>query len=425
MEQFIIYLVVSGVLLAGAVWIIISKLKPAANTLDSAKQEALLREIQDLSNQVKVLEVQKQMLEQAKAQLQADQATLVKSCEVQFENMANKIFQQQKEASRAEINHLITPLNKQLEDFALRQAQDKANLHNQINRVVEANNHLQNITDDFVGALLHKPHFRGEWGEETLRQLLTDMGLQEGQQFFQQVVDETDKRPDFIVLLPNKQAVIIDAKTIWDKFYDYMKEENASRAAELLQDHIKNIKKTITELSTKKYRNGLQKFYNSINADMPDEPIKLVLMFVNPEAALTTALEKDASIVQEARAKNIALVSTATLISTLQIIESLWVNYTIEQSNEEIRNLAEKVVLDLGRFISQYQQVGKHLQDAHASYEQSISLVGQTNKTGILFTAQQLANLAPTAELSKGDKKILKDTGFDGTKKNTEVPNDK
>ena len=140
-------------------------------------------------------------------------------------------------------------------------------------------------------------------------------------------------------------------------------------------------------------------------------------MFVNPEAALTSAIAEDASIIQEAREKNIALVSTTTLISTLQIIESLWINYTVQQSNEEIKNLAEKVVLDLGRFVSQYQQLGKHLQNAQDTYDQSVSIVGETNKTGILFTAQQLANLAPTADLSKADKKILRDTGFDGSKK--------
>ncbi len=417
MTQFIIYFVTTLVLLAAAVGIIIYNLKPKAGTLDSDKHEALLREIQDLSNQVKTLDVQKQMLEQEKTQLTEERANLVKACEVQFENMANKIFNQQKEVNRTEISHLLNPLNKQLEDFSLRQAQDKANLNNQIARVVEANGEIKNITDNFVGALLHKPQFRGEWGEEALRQLLTDMGLREGQQFFQQVVDETDKRPDFIVLLPNKQAVIIDAKTVWDKYYEYMQSQDQDQAAELLKDHVKNIKKTISDLSTKKYRNGLQKFYNSLNAAMPDEPVKLVLMFVNPEAALASAIAEDASIIQEAREKNIALVSTTTLISTLQIIESLWINYTVQQSNEEIKNLAEKVVLDLGRFVSQYQQLGKHLQNAQDTYDQSVSIVGETNKTGILFTAQQLANLAPTADLSKADKKVLRDTGFDGSKK--------
>ena len=412
-----------AVLLAVAVGILIWVLRKPLGTTDTQKQDEMWQKIVELSNTVKTLEAEKAAVEKERAQLKEDQANLVKACEVQFENVANKIFNQQKEVSRAEITNIITPLNKQLETFAVRQGEDKAHLASQIARVSEANGKIKEITDNFVRALLHKPQFRGEWGEDALRQLLTDMGLREGQQFFQQVVDEEDKRPDFIVLLPNKQAVIIDAKTIWDKYYEYMQCKEVAQSADLLKAHIANIKETISKLATKKYRSGLKKFYATLNADMPDEPVNLVLMFVNPESALSTAIAADATIVQEARQKNIALVSVTTLISTLQIIESLWTNYTVQQSNEEIKNLAEKVVLELGRFVSDYKQLGKHLQNASSAYESTIATVGETNKAGLLLLAQQLADLCPTADLAKADKKVLKDPGFDGTKKNAAAEN--
>lgn len=417
MEHFILYFLAGLLLLSVAVGIILHAFRHNQSPLASEKQEALWREIQQLTQQLQAYKTEKELLEKEKSQLKEDQANLLKACETQFENLANKIFNQQKEVNRTEINLLLGPLHEQLKEFALRQAQDKTNLANQIARVLEANGEIKNITDNFVRALQQKPQFRGEWGEETLRQLLNDMGLREGVQFFQQVVDENDKRPDFIVLLPNKQAVIIDAKTIWDKYFEYVKSTNEGHSHTLLKEHTADIKKTINNLATKKYRSGLKKFYNSINADMPEDPVSLVLMFVNPEAALTAALQADTSIVQEAREKNIALVSTATLISTLQIIQSLWLNYTVQQSNEEIKNLAEKVVADLGRFASQYIQLGKHLQNAQDAYDQSVSLVGESNKTGLLLSAQQLANLVPTSDLSKADKKVLHDTGFDGTQK--------
>ena len=404
-----------AILLAFAVGILIWVLRRPTAGADAQKQNL---EIRELTAKIAGLEAEKKFLEKARIQLEEERTKLVESCRVQFENVANKIFNEQKEVSRTEITHIITPLNKQLEEFSVRQAADKAHLASQITRVAEANGKVQQITDNFVRALLHKPQFRGEWGEDALRQLLTDMGLREGQQFFQQVVDEDDKRPDFIVLLPNKQAVIIDAKTIWDKYYEYMQNSDPAQAAALLKAHVANVKETINKLATKKYRSGLKKFYATLNANMPEEPVSLVLMFVNPEAALSTAVAEDATIVQEARQKNIALVSATTLISTLQIIEALWTNYTVQQSNEEIKNLAEKVVLEMGRFLSGYKQLGKHLRDACGAYENTVSTVGDTNKTGLLLLAQQLADLCPSADLSKADKRVLKDTGFDGTKKN-------
>ncbi len=406
-----------AILLAVAVGVLIWALRKPA-IADTQKQDEMWREMQALSAQVASLQTEKKNLEEERARLKEEQANLIKSCEVQFENVANKIFNAQKEVSRAEINNIITPLNKQLEAFAVRQGEDKAHLASQIARVAEANGKVQEIADNFVRALFHKPQFRGGWGEEALRQLLSDMGLREGQQFFQQVVDEEEKRPDFIVLLPNKQAVIIDAKTIWDKYYEYMQCKEPGRSAVLLKEHVATIKDTISKLATKKYRSGLKKFYASINADMPEEPVSLVLMFVNPESALSSAIAQDASIIQEARQKNIALVSVTTLVSTLQIIESLWTNYTVQESNEEIKNLAEKVVLEMGHFLSEYKQLGKHLQNASSAYENTIATVGETNKAGILLLAQQLADVCPTADLAKADKRVLKDTGFDGNKKN-------
>ena len=410
-----------AVLLAVAVGVIIAILRNPNAKEDKQKQEEMWQKITTLEARNSALETEKAALEQERAQMKSDRETLIQSCGVQFENMANRIFNQQKEVSRTEINNIITPLNTQLTNFATRQAADKAHLEAQISRVTETNGKMQEITDNFIRALMNKPQFRGEWGENALRQLLTDVGLCEGKQFFQQVVNEDDKRPDFIVLLPNKQAVIIDAKTVWDKYYEYIQSKDEAQSKEFLKAHISNIKKTIEELSTKKYHNNLKKFYSSLGEDMPDEPIKLVLMFVNPEAALSTAVAADSSIVQLAREKNIALVSATTLISTLQIIESLWTNYTVQQSNEEIKSLAEELVLELGHFVSKYKQLGKHLENASFTYDSTIATVGETNKAGLLLLAQQLADKFPTSDLSKSDKKILKDTGFDGTKKNISV----
>ena len=408
-----------AVLLAIAVAVLIGALRKPVVQVDTQKQEALFREMQELHAQVASLQTEKAALERERAQLKEDQTKLVQSCQVQFENVANKIFNEQKEVSRAEIAHIITPLNKQLEEFSVRQAADKAHLASQITRVAEANHKVQEITEHFVNALLNKPQQRGKWGEDALRQLLTDMGFREGREFFQQVVNEEDKRPDFIVLLPNKQAVIIDAKTVWDKYYEYMQCKDSSAAAQLLKEHVSNIRKTITQLTTKKYKNGLKKFYASISADMPENPISLVLMFVNPEAALSAALAEDPAIMQEAQKKEIALVSVTTLVSTLQIIDSLWSNYAVQESNEEIKSLAEKVVSELAFFLGKYKQLGKHLQDASAAYENTVATVGETNKTGLLLLAQQLADLCPTTAITQTTKNALRDTGFDGSKKNS------
>lgn len=417
-------LLYAGLILTTAVvvWVISNK------NNRSDKWEGYLREISDLKSRLSVLEVEKRSLEEAKSQLQLEKETLVKSCEVQFENIANKIFHQQsvlfKENNKTEINHIIEPLNRHLQDFRRkieeqneRQSEDKAALSHQVTRVIQANEKIQEITSGFVNSIRLEPSVRGVWGEDTLRRLLTDCGLQENVNFFQQVTSDNDKRPDFIVLLPNGQMVIIDAKTIFVHYDKYIRETDSEKKAVYLKEHISDIKKTITQLATKKYREGIEKYASKLGVSVPDDPVSLVLMFVHPEAALACALEQAPSIVKEAKEQQVALVSGATLISALQIINVLWDNHNIEEQNQEIRRLAESLVTDFASFLSDFTQMGKHLRNAQSHYEGSLQKVGENNTKGLIRTAQELANICPSGDVSKGDKKILRETGYDGTKK--------
>ena len=57
------------------------------------------------------------------------------------------------------------------------------------------------------------------------------------------------------------------------------------------------------------------------------------------------------------------------------------------------------------------------LKNAQSHYEGALQKVGENNTKGLIRTAQELANICPSGDVSKGDKKILRETGYDGTKK--------
>ncbi len=111
------------------------------------------------------------------------------------------------------------------------------------------------------------------------------------------------------------------------------------------------------------------------------------------------------------------MVPLSALVSTLQIINSLWDNHNIEEEHEKIKEYAEKILEDFSNFLKNYITLKKHLNDAIDVYQNSINIVGEDNKSGIIYTAQQLANIIPTIDISKSAKNIIKQTGFDGSKK--------
>lgn len=414
------------ILLILCVFILIM-IKKVNNSNQNDKQESLLREIGDLKGQIEAISFEKNHLFEEKQNLIKEKENLLKACETQFENTANRIFNQQtnifKESNKLELKNIIDPLKQDLENFrkkldseALRQTSDKENLNNQIQKVCDVNLQIQNTTKNFVDAIRGKSIVRGSWGEDTVAKLLTDMGFIENVNFFKQVFDD-GKRPDFIILLPNGQVVILDAKTIFDKYYEYIQSTNKDEQECLLKEHISNIKNTIKSLNTQKYQKYIVNFCNKIGVKIPNEPISLVLMFINPESALTCVIEKESNIIQEAKNNNVALVTLSTLVSTLQIINSLWNSHNLQKEHEKIKEYAENLINDFSNFLKNYLILRKNLENALNTYENSIHIVGENNKSGLIYTAQQLANIIPVNDIPKGTKSVIKQTGFDGSKK--------
>ena len=416
-----------GVLLIVGIFVLVV-LKKINNSNQNEKQESLLREIADLKSKIEVSNFEKNHLLEEKQQLITERENLVKACELQFENTANKIFNQQtttlKENNKAELKNIVDQLKQNLEKFkqkleseALRQTSDKENLNNQIQKVCDVNLQIQNTTKNFIDAIRGKAIVRGTWGEDTVTKLLTDMGFKENINFFKQVFEE-GKRPDFIILLPNGQVVILDAKTIFDKYYDYTQTINKIEEEQFLKEHISNIKNTIKSLHSKKYQKDIETFCNKIGAKIPDEPISLVLMFINPESALTCVIEKEPDIIQEAKNNKVALVTLSTLVSTLQIINSLWNSHNIQEENQKIKEYAEILINDFSEFLKNYINLRKHLDSALNTYTESINIVGENNERGLIHTAQQLANIIPVNDIPAKTKEVIrKATGFYGSKK--------
>ncbi|PPA28745.1 DNA recombination protein RmuC [Aeromonas jandaei] len=294
----------------------------------------------------------------------------------QFENLANRIFEQNsgnfRELNQNSLDLLLTPLKEQLEGFRRQvgetHAQETAQRHSlkfELERLAELNARMTEEAAALTRALKGDSKQQGNWGEVVLARILSECGLREGHEYHTQVNIEVEKgkryQPDVIVHLPQEKDIIIDAKVSLTAYERWYNAEDALEKAVALKEHVASVRNHIRELGRKDYQ------------QLPGvRTLDYVLMFVAVEPAFLTAMEADPSLVRYGLDNNILLVSPTNLMVALRTIENLW---RYERQNQNARQIAERagrLYEKLRLFVEEMQQMGGSLHKAQESYDKAM-----------------------------------------------------
>ena len=294
----------------------------------------------------------------------------------QFENLANRIFEQNsgnfRELNQNSLDLLLTPLKEQLEGFRRQvgetHAQETAQRHSlkfELERLAELNVRLTDEAAALTRALKGDSKQQGNWGEVVLARILSECGLREGHEYHTQVNIEVEKgkryQPDVIVHLPQEKDIIIDAKVSLTAYERWYNAEDELEKAVALKEHVASVRNHIRELGRKDYQ------------QLPGvRTLDYVLMFVAVEPAFLSAMEADPSLVRYGLDNNILLVSPTNLMVALRTIENLW---RYERQNQNARQIAERagrLYEKLRLFVEEMQQMGGSLHKAQESYDKAM-----------------------------------------------------
>ncbi|WP_338804560.1 DNA recombination protein RmuC [Xenorhabdus griffiniae] len=325
-------------------------------------QEAELRELSTLLEETRLAAEEKQRL------LLSSEQRL----STQFENLANRIFEQNRlrtdEYHRQNLNHLLMPFREQLEGFR-RQVQDSFGLEarerhtltHEIRNLQQLNAQMAKEAINLTKALKGDNKIQGNWGEMILARILEASGLREGYEFDTQVNIKTENnerfQPDVIVHLPQGKDVIIDAKMSLVAYERYFNSDSEEQQAQALQEHINSIRGHIRGLSRKDYQQlpGLRS-------------LDYVLMFIPVEPAYLVALNQAPELLDEAWKHNIMLVSPSTLLVAVRTINNLW-RYEYQSQNARlIADKAARMYDKMRLFVDDMQGLGQSLNKAQTSY---------------------------------------------------------
>lgn len=212
---------------------------------------------------------------------------------------------------------------------------------------------------------LRQPQTRGQWGELQLRRCVEIAGMTEHVDFELQETLRTEDgrlRPDALFLLPEGRSFVADSKVPLDAFLDAQESEIESERQVHLQRHSRQAREHVRALSSKDYQGQFKA------GEMPD----LVICFIPNEPALHAALAADPGLFEYALEHKVLLVSPTSLIGLLRTMELGWRQERMVAEAAEIADAANTLHTRFGKFISDFDAVGRRLESATKSYNSAV-----------------------------------------------------
>lgn len=346
-----------------------------------------------------------QLLEEAEKRLQE-----------QFENIANKIFEQKHEkfsqSSKAGLDSILSPLKEQIEGFKkqvtdqyVKEGQERASLKTEILGLKELNQQITHDAAALTKALKGDNKVQGNWGEVVLERVLKESGLREGHEFDTQVALKSEQgksfQPDVVVHLPNDKDVVIDSKVSLAAYERYFNEHDDELARAVhLKDHVNSLRNHIKELGKKDYQDlkGIR-------------TLDYVLMFIPIESAFLLGADQAPELMKLAFDHNIMLVSPTNLLVALRTINNIWQYEYQNQNAQKIADNAAKLYDKFHGFMLDMDKVGKAIESSQKSFDGAMNKLS-TGKGNLVRQVEQFRKLGVQSN-KKLDGNLLENAEVD------------
>lgn len=309
----------------------------------------------------------------------------------EFENLANRLFEQSSKKSNENINQILTPFKEQINNFGKRvndiyseETKQRSYLLNEIKNLKELNTQISNDAINLTKALKGDNKTQGDWGELILEKVLEQSGLREGIEYTTQSSFSNEGkrlRPDVIVHLPLQKDIVIDSKVSLNSYINYTQAEDEQNKQKAIKELISSLKAHIKGLSIKRYE------------DIKEvRTLDFVLMFIPIESAFLLAISNENNLFKLAFENNIMLVSPSTLYVSLRTIENIWKieyqNQNAELISKKAANLYDKFAL----FVKDIEDIGMHINRTSKSYDSALNKLSK-GKGNLLNKSQEFIQL--------------------------------
>ena len=331
------------------------------------------------------------------------------------------------EQSAKRISELLQPLQEKFEALdqsmktgQLNAAKQSASMETLIEKVMQQSQTVGDEARNLANALTGYSKVQGDFGEMLLTDVLKNSGLEEGVHFITQgvITDEHGHEiksesgstliPDVMVLYPDDTIVIIDSKVSLKAYSNYMNAETVEDRKKFAREHLVSVRNHIDELKRKDYASYVPEGKTKVNYN---------ILFIPMEGAFRLMLEEDPLLWQAAKSNDVLIVSQMTLSIVLNMIQMSWRQYNQEKNIAEVYKTAEELISQLKAWMGAYAEVGKFLDKARDSYDDSkkklidsnqsvVKKIGKLERLG-LTPRRSVAKIKTGTRLQAGKESVI------------------
>lgn len=278
---------------------------------------------------------------------------------------------------RGDVDGTSKAMNQQISSFT----KETVQIREELKGVQETMKGISSFQEIF-----RTPKLRGEWGEANLGHILSEYFPKE--LCLSNYSFSSGAQIEFVLKLPNKKLLPIDAKFFSDNF-EKMKETRTEKERNIYQKKlIQDIKFNINEISTKYI--------------LPSEnTVDFALMFVPAEAIFYEIMFnlRGEDIADYARTKKVVLTSPNTIYLTLRTIIDWFRDTQISRQTQEILKRLNKIQTDADRLMNNFRKLGNHIKNASSAYEDSEKRLSLLNEK-----VEKLIEIRETRKLEEPKK---------------------
>jgi DNA recombination protein RmuC len=265
------------------------------------------------------------------------------------------------------VENLIKPIREALEktESQIRSIEKErkeayGSLRQYLDSMVKTQEMLQGETRNLVQAL-RRPEVRGQWGELTLKRLAELAGMVQHCDFFEQeTTADGTMRPDMVVRMPDRREIVVDAKTPLDAYLSAVESRDDAGRKQFMERHAANVRKRVRELASKAYWN---QFSNA-----PD----FVILFIPGDQFLSSALDQDPKLLEDALQQQIVLTTPTSLVALLRAVAYGWRQEALAANADKVREIGVDLYQRLAVFADHLTKLGRSLDSAVGNFNKSV-----------------------------------------------------
>lgn len=305
---------------------------------------------------------------------------------------------------RRQIEKLVESVQKELRDndrtaqSLLQQVKD----HERITKDLS-------VTTEGLRKVLTNNQMRGQFGEQVAEDLLRMVGFVKGLDFEFNKAQTGSGRPDFCVFLPDKTRINIDVKFPYANLQKATETDDQAQKLTYFKDFAQDVKKKITQVTTRDYINPEGK------------TVDFVILFVPNEMIFSYIYEKLPEVWAEAMQKKVVLAGPFSFTAILRMIRQAHDNFRYQENIQQIVTHIRQFEKQFDLYNEEFAKLGSQLATVQNTYQkvdstrskqlgkivEKIKLESGSNKTLEADSAPVLEDVVPVVSVEVEDSEVI------------------